>query len=41
MGKENFAEELKLETVRQVVERGFSVTDVTRRLGISAQSLYR
>lgn len=41
MGKEHFAEEFKLEAVRQVVERGFSVTDVAKRLGVSAQSLYK
>jgi transposase len=41
MGKEHFAEEFKLEAVRQVVERGFSVADVAKRLGVSAQSLYK
>ena len=41
MGKEHFAEEFKLEAVRQVVERGFSVADVAKRLGVSAQILYK
>lgn len=41
MGKERFAEEFKLEAVRQVIERGFSVADVAKRLGVSAQSLYK
>ena len=41
MGKEYFAEEFKLEAVRQVIELGFSVADVAKRLGVSAQSLYK
>ena len=41
MGKEHFAEEFKLEAVRQVIERAFSVADVAKRLGVSAQSLYK
>ena len=41
MARERFAEELKSEAVRQVVERGYSVADVAKRLGISAQSLYK
>ena len=41
MGKKHFAEEFNLESVRQVVERGFSVADVAKRLGVSAQSLYK
>ena len=34
MGKEHFAEEFELEAVKQVVERGFSVADVAKRLGV-------
>jgi transposase len=41
MARERFAEEFKAEAVRQVVERGFSVSDVANRLGVSAQSLYK
>ena len=41
MGKGHFAEEFKLEAVRQVVERGFSVADVAKLLVVSAQSLYK
>ena len=41
MAKEHFAEEFKLEAVRQVVERGYTVADVAKRLGVSAQSLYK
>ena len=41
MGRERFADEFKQEAVRQVTERGYSVTDVSKRLGVSAQSLYK
>jgi transposase len=41
MTRERFAEEFKSEAVRQVVERGFTVADVAKRLGVSAQSLYK
>ncbi len=41
MSKGNrFTEELKLEAVKQVVERGFGVADVSKRLGVSSHSLY-
>ncbi len=35
-----FTEEFKLEAVKQVVERGFGVADVSKRLGVSSHSLY-
>jgi transposase len=41
MTKERFAEEFKQEAVRQVVERGYTVADVGKRLGVSVQSLYK
>lgn len=41
IGKEYFAEEFKLGAVRQVIEHGFSVANVAKRLGVSAQSLYK
>ena len=41
MAKERFAEEFKSEAVRQGVERGYTVADVAKRLGVSAQSLYK
>lgn len=41
MTKERFAEEFKQEAVRQVVERGYTVADVAKRLGVSVQSLYK
>lgn len=41
MAKSKFPEEFKLEAVRQVVERGYTVSDVSKRLGVSIQSLYK
>ena len=41
MARERFAEEFRAEAVRQVVERGFTVTDVAKGLDVSAQSLYK
>ncbi len=41
MTRVRFAEEFRDEAVRQVVERGYGVTDVAKRLGVSAQSLYK
>ena len=41
MAKERFAAEFKSEAVRQVIERGYTVADVAKRLGVSAQSLYK
>ena len=36
-----FADEFKEEAVKQVIERGYAVGDVAKRLGISVQSLYK
>lgn len=36
MARERFAEEFKAEAVRQLIERGYAVADVTKRLDISA-----
>lgn len=41
MKKSKFPEEFKLEAVKQVVERDYSVSDVAKRLGVSVQSLYK
>jgi transposase len=41
MTKGQFAEEFKQEAVRQVVERGYTISDVAKRLGVSVQSLYK
>ena len=40
MTKARFTEEFKDEAVKQVIERGYTVPDVAKRLGVSAQSLY-
>jgi len=41
MSKGKFADEFKAEAVKQVIERGYTVGDVAKRLGISVQSLYK
>ncbi|CAM3940285.1 Transposase [Rheinheimera salexigens] len=35
-----YTEEFKIEAVKQVTDRGYSVNEVAERLGISAKSLY-
>ncbi len=41
MPKGRFADEFKEEAVKHVIERGYAVSDVAKRLGISVQSLYK
>lgn len=41
MSTQRFTPEFKKETVKQVVERGYTVPDVAARLGVSAHSLYK
>ncbi len=41
MARDKYPEEFKHEAVRQVVERGYTVSDVAKRLGVSVQSLYK
>ena len=41
MTKSRFADECKEEAVKPVIERGYLVGDVAKRLGISVQSLYK
>ena len=41
MTKGRFADEFKEEAVKQVIERGYTVADVAKRLGVSVQSLYK
>ena len=36
-----FSAEFKEEAVRQIVERGYSVKEVSERLGVSTHSLYK
>jgi len=40
MGQGNFTEDFKLDAIRQITERGHSVADVSKRLGVSTHSLY-
>jgi len=41
MTKARFTEEFKQEAIKQVLERGHTAPDVAKRLGVSAQSLYK
>lgn len=40
MGKANFSDDFKRDAVRQITERGYPVSEVSARLGVSAHSLY-
>jgi transposase len=40
MSSKRYTEEFKIEAVKQVTERGFSVYDVAARLGMTTHSLY-
>lgn len=40
MSNKRYTEEFKIEAVRQVVERGYSVAEVASRLGMTTHSLY-
>jgi transposase len=39
MSKQRYPEEFKIEAVKQITERGHSVTDVAKRIGVSGHSL--
>ena len=41
MSTHRYSPEFKEEAVRQVVERGYSVADISARLGVSSHSLYK
>ncbi len=41
MSGQRYTPEFKDEAVRQVVERGYSVADISKRLGVSVHSLYK
>lgn len=41
MGTPRFTPEFREEAVRQIIERGYSVAEVSDRLGVSAHSLYK
>jgi len=40
MSSKRYTEEFKIEAVKQITERGYSVQDVARRLGTTTHSLY-
>ena len=40
MGNKRYTDEFKAEAVKQVVERGFPVTQVASRIGVSKHTLY-
>ncbi len=39
MGQGNFTEDFKLDAIKQITERGHSVADVSKRLGVNTHSL--
>jgi transposase len=41
MSSQRFSPEFKDEAVRQIIERGYSVAEVSERLGVSSHSLYK
>ena len=41
MSMQRFTPEFKQEAVRQIVERGYTVAEVSARLGVSSHSLYK
>ena len=41
MGTPRYTGEFKAEAVNQVVERGYSISEVARRIGVSWHSLHR
>ena len=41
MSNQRYTPEFKDEAVRQIVDRGYSVTEVAERLGVSAHSLHK
>jgi len=41
MSSQRYSPEFKDEAVRQIVERGYSVAEVSVRLGVSSHSLYK
>lgn len=40
MSSKRYTDEFKIEAVKQVIERGFSVSEVAQRLGVTTHSLY-
>lgn len=40
MGKAKYSDDFKRDAVEQIVDRGYPVAEVSKRLGVSAHSLY-
>jgi len=40
MSGKRYTEEYRIEAVRQIIDRGYSVADVSQRLGVSTHSLH-
>ena len=40
MSSKRYTEEFKIEAIRQVVDRGYSIAEVADRLGTTTHSLY-
>lgn len=40
MSGKRYPEEFKIEAVKQITERGYSIPDVAQRLGVTTKSLY-
>ncbi len=40
MSSKRYTEEFKIEAVRQVIDRGYSIAEVAKRLGTTTHSLY-
>ncbi|MBC8236539.1 transposase [bacterium] len=41
MSNRKFSKEFRQEAVKQITQRGYSVAEVSERLGVSEQSLYK
>ena len=41
MTSQRYSPEFKEEAIRQIIDRGHSVTEISERLGVSAHSLYK
>lgn len=40
MSRKRYPEEFKVEAIKQISERGYSVVEVSQRLGVTTHSLY-
>jgi transposase len=41
MANQKYSDEFRAEAIKQITERGYSVKDVSQRLGVSTKSLYK